>query len=76
MDLYRQSLHEFTLTVSNRRWSPSAQDAAAFVDLSVRRRWGLAAVWFAGGLATCFKLPILVVGWVYRNSPARQLNLC
>ncbi len=64
----------FTLTVNRRSWSPSAQDTAAFVDLSVRRcRGRLAAVWFAGGLFL-FQT-VFVVGWVYRNSPARRQPL-
>ncbi len=64
----------FTLTVNRRSWSPSAQDTAAFVDLSVRRcRGRLAAVWFAAGLFV-FQI-VFVLGWVYRNSPAHRQPL-
>ena len=59
----------FTLTLNRGNWSPSAQDTAAFVDLSVRRcQSRLAAVWFAAGLFL-FQI-VFVLGWVYRNSPA------
>src|SRR5258706_3378620 len=38
----------FTLTVNRSNWSPSAQDTAAFVDLSVRRCRGRpSGIWFA-----------------------------
>jgi len=61
----------FSLTVNRGAWSPSAQDTAAFVDLSVRRcRGRLAAVWFAAGLYL-FQI-VFVLDWVYRNSPTRQ----
>ena len=61
----------FTLTVNRRNWSPSAQDTAAFVDLSVRRCQGrLAAVWFAAALFL-FQI-VFVLSWVYRNSPAQR----
>jgi hypothetical protein len=64
----------FTLTVNRGKWSPSAQDTAAFVDLSVRRcRGRLAAVWFAAGLFV-FQI-VFVLGWVYRNSPVHRQPL-
>jgi len=64
----------FSLTVNRGNWSPSAEDTAAFVDLSVRRcRAKLAAIWFAAGL---FLLQmVFVLGWVYRNSPAHRQPL-
>jgi hypothetical protein len=64
----------FTLTVNRSNWSPSAQDTAAFVDLSVRRcRGRLSAIWFAAGLFV-FQI-VFVLGWVYRNSPAHRQPL-
>lgn len=64
----------FTLTVNHGNWSPSTQDTAAFVDLSVRRCQGrLAAVWFGAGLFL-FQIAF-VLGWVYRNSPAHRQPL-
>jgi hypothetical protein len=64
----------FSLTVNRGAWSPSAQDTAAFVDLSVRRcQSRLAAVWFAAGLFV-FQI-VFVLGWVYQNSPARRQPL-
>ena len=64
----------FSLTINRGKWSPSAEDTAAFVDLSVRRcRGRLAAVWFA---ATLFLVQIVfVLGWVYRNSPEQRQPL-
>ena len=64
----------FSLTVNRGNWSPSAQDTAAFVDLSVRRcRSRLAAVWFAAGLFL-FQT-VFVLSWVYRNSPGHRQPL-
>jgi len=64
----------FSLVVNRGNWSPSAQDTAAFVDLSVRRcRSRLASVWFAAGLFL-FQM-VFVLGWVYRNSPAHRQPL-
>jgi hypothetical protein len=64
----------FSLTVNHGAWSPSAQNTAAFVDLSVRRcRGRLAAVWFAAGLFLA--QIVFVLGWVYRNSPAHRQPL-
>jgi len=64
----------FSLVVNRGNWSPSAQDTAAFVDLSVRRcRSRLASVWFAAGLFL-FQMAF-VLGWVYRNSPAHRQPL-
>lgn len=61
----------FSLTVNRGNWSPSAQNTAAFVDLSVRRcRSRLAAVWFAAGLFL-FEI-VFVLSWVYRNSPGHR----
>jgi hypothetical protein len=64
----------FSLLLNRGSWSPSAQDTAAFIDLSVRRcRGKLAAVSFGAGL---FLLQIaFVLGWVYRYSPAHQTPL-
>jgi len=64
----------FTLTVNRGKWSPSAQDTAAFVELSVRRcRGRLAAVWFAAGL---FLIQIVfLLGWVYNYSPEHRTPL-
>jgi hypothetical protein len=64
----------FGLTVNRGSWSPSAQNTAAFIDLSVRRcRGRLAAVWFAAGM---FLLQVaFVLGWVYHYSPAHQAPL-
>jgi hypothetical protein len=64
----------FGLIVNRGSWSPSAQDTAAFVDLSVRRcRGRLAAVWFAAGLFV-FQMAF-VLGWVYHYSPAHLTPL-
>jgi len=64
----------FSLTVNHGSWSPSAQDTAAFVDLSVRRcRGRLAAVWFAAALFV-FQI-VFVLGWVYHYSPAHLTPL-
>ena len=64
----------FSLVVNRGNWSPSAQDTAAFVDLSVRRcRSRLASAWFAAGLFL-FQM-VFVLGWVYRNSPAHRQPL-
>jgi hypothetical protein len=64
----------FTLTVNRGNWSPSAEDTAVFVDLSVRRcRARLEAIRFAAGL---FVVQIVfVLGWVYNNSPAQSAPL-
>ncbi|MEO8594369.1 MAG: hypothetical protein ABI759_13715 [Candidatus Solibacter sp.] len=62
----------FSLTVNRGNWSPSAQDVAVFVDLSVRRcRGRLAAVWFAAGLFL-FQI-VFVLSWVYRYSPQHRV---
>jgi len=64
----------FGLIVNRGNWSPSGQDTAAFVDLSVRRcRGRLAAVWFSACLFVC--QIVFVLGWVYRNSPAHRRPL-
>jgi hypothetical protein len=64
----------FSLAVNRRNWAPSAQDTAAFIDLSVRRcQSRLAAVGFA---AVLFLVQIVfVLSWVYRNSPAHRQPL-
>jgi hypothetical protein len=72
--LFLAAAWTFTLTVNRGNWSPSAQDTAAFVDLSVRRCQGrLAAIWFASGLFL-FQI-VFVLSWVYRNSPAHRQPL-
>lgn len=64
----------FGLIVNRGSWSPSAQDTAAFIDLSVRRcRGRLAAVWFSACLFV--GQMVFVLGWVYRNSPAHLTPL-
>src|ERR1700733_13890509 len=64
----------FTLTVNRGNWSPSVQDTAAFVDLSVRRcRGRLAAVWFAAGLFL-FQMAFCLV-WVHNYSPEHRAPL-
>jgi hypothetical protein len=64
----------FGLTVNRGSWSPSAQDTAAFIDLSVRRcRGRLAAVWFAAGMFL-FQVAF-ILGWVYHYSPAHLTPL-
>jgi hypothetical protein len=64
----------FALRVNRGNWSPSAEDAAVFVDLSVRRcRAKLAGIRFAAGF---FLVQMaFVLGWVYNNSPARSMPL-
>jgi hypothetical protein len=59
----------FTLKVNRGNWSPSAEDTAVFVDLSVRRcRASLSAIRFTVGF---FLVQVVfVLGWVYNNSPA------
>jgi hypothetical protein len=64
----------FSLRANRGNWVPSAQDTAAFIDLSVRRCHSrLAAVWFAAGLFV-FQI-VFVLSWVYRNSPAHRQPL-
>ena len=64
----------FSLAVNRGKWAPSAQDTAAFIDLSVRRcQSRLATVWFAAGLFVI--QTVFVLSWVYRNSPARRQPL-
>jgi hypothetical protein len=64
----------FGLIVNRGNWSPSAQNSAAFIDLSVRRcRGRLAAVRFAAGMFL-FQLAFILT-WVYHYSPARQTSL-
>jgi hypothetical protein len=64
----------FGLIVNRRNWSPSAQDTAVFLDLSVRRcRGRLAAVWFA---VVMFLLQVaFVLGWVYHYSAVHRTPL-
>jgi len=61
----------FVFTVNRRLWRPSAIDAAAFIDLSVRRCEGaLKAVWFAGIL---FVAEIAFdLSWIYVRSNLQQ----
>lgn len=64
----------FGLIANRGNWSPSAQNTAAFIDLSVRRcRGSLAAVWFGGGMFL-FQLAF-VLGWVYHYSPAHLIPI-
>jgi hypothetical protein len=60
----------FTLKANRGNWSPSAQDTAVYLDLSVRRcRASLSAIRFTVGF---FLVQVVfVLGWVYNNSPAR-----
>ena len=60
----------FALRVNHGNWSPSAEDAAVFVNLSVRRcRARLSATRFAAGF---FLVQIgFILGWVYKNSPVQ-----
>ncbi|MGA2593317.1 MAG: hypothetical protein ABSH32_25655 [Bryobacteraceae bacterium] len=64
----------FGLAVNHGNWSPAAVDAAAFVDLSVRRcRARLASTWFGACLGACeiaFNL-----AWVYRHSAGHRQPL-
>jgi hypothetical protein len=64
----------FSLRANRGNWSPSAQDTAVFIDLSVRRcRARLAAIPFASGF---FLIQIgFVLGWVYKYSPAHSIPL-
>ena len=64
----------FSLRVSRGTWSPSTQNTAAFIDLSVRRcRARLAAIRFASGFFLVQM--VFVLGWVYRYSPAHSTPL-
>ena len=70
--LFLAAAWTFTLTVHRRHWSPSAEDTATFLVLSVRRcRGRLAAVWFGAGL---FVSEIaFCLGWIHlHNSDKRQ----
>jgi hypothetical protein len=52
--LFLAAAWTIVLTFSRGAWFPSALDAAAFVDLTVRRcRGALAAIRFAAGLYLC-----------------------
>jgi hypothetical protein len=64
----------FGLRVDRGNWSPSAEDAVVFVDLSLRRcRAKLSSIRFAAGF---FLVQIVfVLGWVYNNSPVRGTPL-
>lgn len=64
----------FSLRVGRDTWSPSAQDTAAFIDLSVRRcRARLAAIPFASGFFLVQM--VFVLGWVYKYSPEHSTPL-
>lgn len=64
----------FSLLVSRGTWSPSAQDTAAFIDLSVRRcRATLAAIRFSAAFFVVQM--VFVLGWVYKYSPAHSTPL-
>ncbi|HEX5226322.1 MAG TPA: hypothetical protein VFW44_01370 [Bryobacteraceae bacterium] len=58
----------FVVKTNRGNWSPSAEETAVFVELSVRRcRSKLVAMRFAVGL---FLVQMaFVLGWVYNNSP-------
>jgi hypothetical protein len=64
----------FGLKVNRGNWSPSAEDGAAFVALSLRRcRANLLAVRFA---AIFFLVQVaFMLGWEYNNSPAQGTPL-
>jgi len=61
----------FVLIVNRELWAPSAMDAAAFVDLSIRRcEASLGATWFA---ATLFVAEaIFVLSWVYVHADLHE----
>jgi len=61
----------FVLMTNRGLWSPSAMDAASFMDLSIRRcRASLAATWFA---ATLFVAEtVFGLGWVYRHADLHE----
>ncbi|HUA59009.1 MAG TPA: hypothetical protein VML19_09670, partial [Verrucomicrobiae bacterium] len=59
---------------SQKLWSPSALDTAAFVDLSIRRcRGRLAAIPFGAGLYLAEI--VFCLGWLDRNGYAPQRSL-
>lgn len=61
----------FVLTANRGLWVPAALDAAAFLDLSIRRcRSALRMVWFAGVLFVAEV--IFGLSWAYLHSSARQ----
>lgn len=64
----------FRIRVNRGNWSPSAESAAVFVDLSVRRcQAKLSAIRFASGF---FVVQIVfVLGWVYKNTPGPSTPL-
>lgn len=64
----------FALKVNRGNWSPSAEDTAVFVGLSMRRcRASLTGIRFAVGF---FLVQVaFVLGWVYNNSPVRGTPL-
>ena len=67
--LYIAAAWAFSLAVNRGNWTPSAENTAAFTDISVRRcKSKLAASRFAAGLFV-FQI-VFVLSWVYRNSPA------
>lgn len=61
----------FALTNNRGNWSPSGENAAAFIDISVRRcRAKLSAVRFA---AVFFVVQmVFVLGWTYKNAPVQN----
>ncbi len=64
----------FVLTANRGLWAPSAIDAAAFVDLSIRRcRGALATTWFAA----CLFIGEVAFGlsWAYMHSLHPQTSL-
>jgi len=69
--LFLAAAWTFVLTVNRGLWRPYAMDAAAFVDLSVKRCQGaLKAVWFAGVL---FVAEIAFnLSWIYLHSNPHQ----
>jgi hypothetical protein len=72
--LFLAAAWTIVLTFSRGAWFPSALDAAAFVDLTVRRcRGALAAIRFAAGLYLCEIA--FCLGWIYNHSPEHRKRL-
>jgi hypothetical protein len=64
----------FGLRIDHGNWSPSAENAAAFVDVSLRRcRARLSTIRFAAGFFVV--QVVFVLGWVYNNSPVKGTPL-
>jgi hypothetical protein len=64
----------FVLTVNRGLWAPSALNAAAFVDLSIRRcESTLTTTWFAAALFLCEVA--FGLGWGYKHSIQSHMTL-